>query len=529
MSTPILSNHNNQAKVGGTSEFERKLEGKLGKKGVNSLKQAGITLKQFNKYLKMFCWNRERDRFAKLTPSSWKTIHKNWWPGLIADHLAECEMLGLVPKNQTDCLIFDLDNHNPEKLGPVEDRARKLIQEINCEPLVYTSSDSGGLRIAYFLDGRYPKKMLRSVGENLVKKAGLKVSGGSVEIMADNKIDRLPFGEHSYLVDQHLFQPIYSKSKGEMIEYAWDIREEHRLSLAEYVQSAATKESDGFVAWVDRLWVEGLPPEDEASTNDCLLELAWELLARRRCTRDETVAHLCNWIKVRHNGHSNRMNNGKYKDIEAQIKRIVSQFRIDKCSNGKSGLIRLPANLTIGDIEQITELADDSRTQYALYDLLKFVRNRGRRLDLKEALALINEPLQGLLISNKYVSALKRVTVCEIPSKSFRRFSGFDSGKYKEMYNRLHAMNLIFEIRGYSSTLHRCKTFLIAFEFHDDSEEVGSLEEGLDKLKEEGTGDNIPPESVICGRADQPQYDASQSPAPGSHVNKTLNLTEVKK
>ncbi len=311
--------------------------------------------------------------------------------------------------------------------------------------------------------------------------------------------------------------------------HAWDIREEHRLSLATYVQSAATKESDGFVAWVDRLWVEGLPLEDVASTNDCLLDLAWELLARRRCTRDETVAQLCNWIKVKHNGHSNRMNNGNYKDIEAQVKRIVSQFRVDECSNGKSGLIRLPANLTIRDIEQITELTDDSRTQYALYDLLKFVKNRGKRLDLKEALALTYEPLKGLLISNKYVSALKQVTVCEIPSKSFRIFRGFNAASYKEMYRRLADLDLIYQIRDYSSTLHRCMTFLIAFEFDEDSEEIGSLEEGLDKLKEEGTRDKTSLGSVICDCADKPQYDDSQSPAPGSHVSKTLNLTEVKK
>ncbi|MFH1374387.1 MAG: hypothetical protein ABII79_11380 [bacterium] len=223
-----------------------------------------------------------------------------------------------------DQVVLDIDFEGNRAWGDVESTTRGAIRAIPGEPLVYQSSDSGGLRLIWFLSTKMKRTHLYRWVKSRLRDQGVTVQNGVCEIRLGTSPDRLPFGYFSMLVDPILLEPHYHVSLAETLKIVREHREWHAIDIesdsADDFCSSRSSGSD-FTRDMETLLSNGLPWD--VTTNDCLMKLAWFGRVRKRLQEEQLKAFLRDWICQKHNGFSTRVNEGRIQDIYDQIDRIV--------------------------------------------------------------------------------------------------------------------------------------------------------------------------------------------------------------
>lgn len=446
------------------------------------LDKLGISEEQFGQYRQMFCINRLIYKYLKMGHKGWVTCPYPWHDRSILLHLTHEEVIGLFPADRIDYLMLDVDNHDPTHTPPVEVQTKEVIRAFDSDPLVYTSSNSGGLRVCYFLDSWYPRETVHEFALSRLRTAGTKVSSGYIEILAKGAGDRLPFGKDSYLVDPLTFEELYWIGLPGQIDYAWDLYHGEKLCVEDLDAGSMGRAVTGsdFNDTVADLIENGLPTD--MTTNQALKKLNWEFMGRRGMSDVEAARRLKSWIHEMHNGNSDRVNSGKIDDVYGQIDRLVKSFDPSKVQFVELKMCKQKKRLTIGDARIIVTLFPDYRTQLATFSLLHYVKNAANLHDIIHCMELptvVKEPIT----SNCNMTGSLQVWECAIPFKSFEHLDGFDKTYPQKTRKLLEEAGLIRLHRMENRARNRCRAYLIYFTFDDESEEVVSLNEALMMLK----------------------------------------------
>jgi len=452
------------------------------------LAELGINEESYAQYKQMFCLNRNESGYLDWGPGGWRTSGYRWWDGLILQHLLHERTVGLFPASRINYLMFDIDNHDPENLPSPESRARAIIDVFDADPLVYTSSDSGGLRVCYFLEGFYKRDDVLIWAQKQLEDAGMPLRSGYIEIMATKKADRLPFGEGSYIVDTFNCEPRYELTLKQMIDEAWEVYDSERLGIptSHANRDRCSTGTGEFSIDVRELLEEGLP--DSTATNEALLKLNYHYMGTCGYSAESSACALKSWIREHHNGNSNRVNDGKLDEVDDQIERITASFDISKTNFKGHKISSEHKHLRLSDVNVILDKFSGYRDQLAVFSLLEYVKNWGK-LSSEEA-----EPSKGSAqaspsvtqdssISNLYVVSFLQEWVCEIPYKTFQRLPGFNRRYPKKTVDLLTGADVIKLWKKEDRKANKCRTYKVFFNFDGDSQEVVSLDQALQILK----------------------------------------------
>lgn len=454
----------------------------------------GLNGADLNLYLKMFTETREKQRFLIMAREGWREVKYPWSKDLILDHLSYRETIGLFPGHSIDYLMIDIDNHDSKTLQQLHRTANRVKDAFPGDPLSYQSSYSGGLRICYFLDNRIQRDLLLNWAESQLRSGGVSLGPGTVEIMANKKGDRLPFGDRSFLLDPLTLEPIYHLTLAEKIRFAGQIWQHQKMAvilpIPEGVKSpTGTCYRGDFVELVARLNDEGLFPG--ITTNDSFLKLGWDLIVRQGCPKKEAERYLQSWIRQKHNGLSNRFNKGRLDLLDKHITRVISSIKLGLVSYQGSKYSRRNKRLSLTDAKQIISLTADSRLQLATFSLLEYCLNfRKESTEKKE------------LISNLYGAGQSPVTYgaeirendprlrtptnfyCPISKKTLRHLTGFDRSNPKSTLSRIIDLGLISLKRNAHPAAHKCREYWVLFPFNEsDPARVVSLDEAKNLLR----------------------------------------------
>lgn len=433
------------------------------------------------RYRAMFCDNRKPAQYISRDSNGWHTVKRRWRDQQIIAHLQGRSVIGLFPADWIDYMMFDLDNHC-QTGPPIRERHADVLRAICGNPLIYRSSESGGIRICYPLDQEYPKRSVYGYAKYRLRTCGIAVKSGEIEIMATDKGDRLPFGAGSCLVDPVTFEPLQGMSQVESIDRAWTIWEASKTTIPlDLVEPKRLEQApSGFVQEVERLIQCGLTAD--ITTNDALLKLAYYYRANCAYSVERTRELLRKWTSFRHNGHSVRINRGDIENVYDQIDRILLKFKPSKATR-KSKWLPCPRDLTLGDVRAIVSLFSTYRNQLAAFSMLKYVKNNGRRLNTEDKCKDKTEGREDAdFMSNLYDTGFQQIWECAIPYKAFKRFDGFDKTCPIKTRLKLEDAGLLKLLRDEDKEAGRCRVYRICFNFATDSEEVTSLNDGLRKL-----------------------------------------------
>lgn len=431
-------------------------------------------------FLNLFCKHRDPNRYITKTATSWSTVKEPWRPALVLQHLKQKITIGLHPGAYYDLLIFDLDCKNPASKKTLLDRCRSILLCFDTMPLIYTSSASGGLRMCYFLDKSYPREQIKAFAEQQLRARSVQVGSGYIEIMADGKGDRLPFGAGSFLVDPATLRVRREVDLAGMIAHAQECRDAKRLSLPSIKSKRAKPGESAYLITVKSLLEHGLTKK--ITTTDSLMKLNYYFRVIKGLGAVETKAKLKELIKSRHNGHSTRINSGKSKSLFAQIDRIVDGFSFDKVKYRPNSEFGVDSNLRREDVRQILARFSSYRDQRAAFSLLKHAKRYG---SLENSECRNSTPIvtlnnkQGNLIRVPFLQSL----LCEIPYKTFRSFDGFNKRSPKKTIDRLVNCGLLEVYSEFSYAKHECRTYRVHFLFAPESPEVESLNAALRESK----------------------------------------------
>jgi hypothetical protein len=448
------------------------------------LEQLGVGDAEIKKYTQLFCSTRRSDRYLQKTDRSWVTRKCPWEENLIVSHLLGEIIIGLFPADDIDYLMLDIDNRDRKQSTTPQERCKRILPVFEPTPLVYTSSESGGLRVCYFLDAQYPKGTVYRFAEHRLRQSGVIVKPSFLEIMATNRGDRLPFGLGCTLVDPMTLMPIVRPPLADMIQQAWDIRSGKRLRIdgagGELAEDQIPRPK--FNDIVADLLENGLPPNEVMTTNEALLKLTWELMGRRGHGKEETRRALRSWINTRHNGNSIRINAGRIEEVCAQIDRIVDGF--DQGKVKFSGLVACPTEcrLTVRDVEVILQLFEAYRDQLAAFSLLEYTKRHGELLDTISATEKQNSAI-SYFTSNYNVTGFVHVWVCSIPYKAFVKFPGFNRTNPRVTRRSMERSGLMEFHEREDMASHLCRKYKIYFNFDQDGAAVVSLDDALLRLK----------------------------------------------
>lgn len=452
------------------------------KKKALRLEELQITEADFKNYLQLFCGCRLRDSYAFLT-DTWHERKGKWWPGLIKQHLLGEKTVALRFDLAVDTLIIDLDNHGPRITDSVESRCRSIQDAFDSEALIYTSSDSGGLRMCYFLDRSYYRDDVILFAREKLEQAGLVIKSGIVEIRLGKGPDRLPFGKGSYLVDSLTLDPQPQLSLSAMIHSAESLRENHRLAVKAPLRHKPKRTSmsnEERFALAEYLEKYGLPAT--LSTNDALLALNLWLMGANRLAADEASEWMKDWIRRMHNGHSQKASAGRWGDLDTQIDRIVAGFKPTKFRENKARETKLNRKLSLGDVEQLCHIIKDQRTLRAAFALLEYVKNRGKLVDLSELSEDRKLPALPTSICNYIVVGFQQVWLCEIPYIMLQSLDGLGKEQPNKMLQRLRRIGLVKPWLHPSREHRKSRTYLISFTFDNSTRPVSSVYQGLGLL-----------------------------------------------
>jgi len=459
--------------------------------GQQEMEWLGIDNCDYERYEEMFLRPRERHHYIQKTPSGWIEIKHPWNKSLVLKHLTAERTIGLFPAHQLDYIMVDIDRHNNEDETTLRSRMKGVAEVIEGDPLVYQSSFSGGIRLCFFLPQPLDRCILSKGCRRLFQQKNLIVKPGSVEILAERKGDRLPFGEGSYLVDPFALEPIYHLTLRDTISEAYKIFLYQKIDIPFGLQTSdrdpviyPPRESV-FDLIVTQLYEEGLHPD--ITTNEALLKLSWDLIVRKGYSKEEAEHFLVSWIRQKHNGLSNRVNSGKMHNIIAQIRRIVQRVNPGLAKYPVSRYALRKKKLSLNDVRKIVVLTNDPKLRLAIFSLLEYCLNFRKNLHKRRS--------EKTKIGNKhYVSERRDVTYrsgfqknfhCDISKKTLQHLPGFDKANPQITMQKIEELAVVSLKRQAHPRSHHCRQYWIHFPFdEEDPIKVVSLDEGLAKLKE---------------------------------------------
>lgn len=430
------------------------------KKKGQRLKELGISEEQLKKYLEVFTSRRDKYRHIIKKDEGWITIKHKWSDNHILRHLLNEIIIGLFPTDKVNYLIFDIDNHGKESIS-AEERANKILSALDVKPIVCRSSKSNGYHIYVSLDKDYYLEDIKSFAETFLSSCGLMRKNGFVEVSSDHKGFRLPFGEGSVLLSPDNLQKISTTSISEIIDYCYKIYNSNRLQIPETKIDDTDDIPDSHMEIVNKLYNDGL--YEDISTNDALLKLSWDRQTRNGNSPEETINLLKSWIRINHNGCSDRYNNGKLDDIDKQIERIVNSYDPSKVIKRYS-LNRTSHGLPDEVADFILSSFQTYKNQQVLFNLYLYILNNGKLVqnDVKNLKNLNNSYRESFkkLFSSNYNSTKYQLYSCEIPVKAMIKMPGFDRKNPANTVSYLIENGLLSIYKNAHPASHKCRTFL---------------------------------------------------------------------
>lgn len=329
------------------------------------LSELGLNNDTFRKYCEMFVNNKYPFSYAQKQADNWFRLRYPWNSNKIARHLTQEDTIGLIPDVSIDYIMFDIDNHGEQEISTKE-RARIIMELFPLKPLVYQSSDSGGLRIVYFLSQYCPREYVDRLASEKLEQADLNKRSGFVEVMANKHADRLPFGKDSYLLDMKTLEPLTNLSLKETIlkGYKVFLAEKVQVTDVDYEPWNDPAKPDESIA--ERLHIHGL--YRDVTTNDAFMRLLRRYANRDKMTANEARAALRYWIDNKHNGCSDRVNAGKLDDIYEQIDRLIKSYKFPGSSYKRRPLKGLPGSVC----KAVIAAFDNLREQYAAFSMFQY-------------------------------------------------------------------------------------------------------------------------------------------------------------
>lgn len=451
--------------------------------------QLDIEGSDYERYEEMFLRSREKGHFITRINGEWREVKHPWGKNHVLRHLTGERTIGLFPAARIDYLMIDIDRHNEEEETLIRSRVNQVIEVMRGDPLIYQSSFSGGIRLCFFLPVEIGREALLLGCKSLFQHKGVVIKRGSVEIMAKRTGDRLPFGEGSYLVDPYNLEPIYHLTPRETILQSYRAFQYQKVDIPFTVHKQngiLVPDWQGMGVYnqvVSRLLDHGLCPE--TSTTTALMKLSWDLIVRKGYSKEETERYLVSWIREKHNGLSNRGNQGRIDDIFRQIERIVQRTDPGKARYSGSRYAVRKKKLSLSDLRKIVSMTDDRKLQLALFSLLEYCLNFGKTHSGKTSK---KTKISNLYVSENghvtYVSGFQTDFYCEVSQQTLRHLNGFDKANPQTTMQQIEKLGVISLKRRAHPRSHSCRHYWVHFRFNeDDPIQMVSLEEGLAKLR----------------------------------------------
>ncbi len=300
----------------------------------------------------------------------------------VINHLNEkywCAAFG--NRIMTKKLCFDIDNHN-DKTTEVQESYDYLIDCFGITPLVFQSSESGGLHLYYDLEKWFPQDEVNLHIEQIIAKKN------NIELRrTKTKSLRLPVGKNSYLLDFNTLLPLSFDKLEQMNEIKLMIENQkiEPLSGEELFQDISIEKgiskvmgNSEFILDMQDLFEHGLYLP--SSRNESLLMLNWYFQAIEGKKPHETAPILKRWIAEKHNGMSKDWISspvGVYKQIDS----MVANF-----DRGKVNFKPKQTNINTADIKYVENLTDDSKYQKFLLRLIELRRTKGEIVAIPKTL-----------------------------------------------------------------------------------------------------------------------------------------------
>ena len=441
------------------------------------LEQLCITDAEFELYKDLFLKCRKRNTYAELRlDRSWPQFKHCWKGDLILRHLCGVTCVAIPFAYQVNQIVLDIDFKSGRAWAEVADVVKLATLAIPGEPVVYRSSESGGVRMIWFLTGTVNRAGLREWTAGRLRQAGIVVASGKCEVRLGEEPDRLPFGRESMLLDPITLEPRLELD----LSTTLSIVKKHRTHFASdppVVRSGSTaKTGYDHKKLVETCLSSGLPPD--VTTNECLMQLAWHFRVREGLEKDEINCRLRSWITKHHNGNSERINNGRIDAVYNQIDRIVDELQASKGTR-RAPLIH--TDLTKEELTRLLDLPVNFKTASGLFRLLRFSKaNFLSRASLKSQ---GSAPSRGRIGTNKCGKVLPRggrltsrarnsklhIVLSKALLRVLRVPNANNTARFVGEMERLGVLNLK---RKAWAAEHKARQFWVNFEFDVEGERL---------------------------------------------------------
>ncbi|MBN4057079.1 hypothetical protein JYU19_02085 [bacterium AH-315-J21] len=363
------------------------------------LQLLGITIEIYREYRKLFLEDRDKSCHYRLKGKKWSKMPFSWNDTIILKHLCGELTIGIPFHDRVKTIMLDIDCHGGSSRGSAINVARRAIESIPAilgEPIVYQSSDSGGIRIVWFLDGYCNREKLRKRVEDFLKEGSVAVVSGICEVRMSRANDRIPFGCNSMLLDPTTFEPCYRLNLSETIQQVSMHRANTVVIRSQLGGTLCELNGNHDYTNHELLLRYGLPVD--VSTNECLLPLARYFKSQQGMSDDEVRNALRNWISRRHNGNSDAVNNGKINETYLQIDRIVKYMKVPQMTRN-SKMQR--TGLSESEVHELLGIPGSYRFLSSLFSILTTAKGECLKKKSSKSVARVDSPKAKEYSTNK--------------------------------------------------------------------------------------------------------------------------------
>ena len=445
----------------------------------------GLTIGHIEQYRVLFLDDRLRGKHSIHKDHQWPELPYPWDDHLVLRHLAGLKTIGLFWARKVRTLMLDFDAHEPRTPEEARELAGKVVRSISGEWTLYQSSDTGGVRAVAFLDSLVPRETAQAYLVAQLRQAGFTPEPGVLEARMDKKTDRLPFGCGSMLIDNTTLEPILGLTLAETIEFVTDRRATCYIEASEVIrwcrdnpEIQPSDEAQRYREQLPRLLKEGL--HAGISTYHALQFYNWYLRARQGLSEAEAVAFLKDWIRQNHNNHSQRINAGRWDEIDRQTEQTGRRFDESLVKSGiRQGRPKSSKRPNLNQTELrrlLLEYHLGFKELMAAAGLLPYCKVKLKWGELKESNIYVPRYC-GKQGTPYYVPRNSWCGFAPIPVKLLEALPGFGSANPRLMMDLLVRAGLFLQKRKHHAASNTCRDYWVLFPFVDDgSEPVQSFE-----------------------------------------------------
>lgn len=333
------------------------------------------TQQAFKEYTQAYIRGRSEPYALQQPQSSWRTIHKPVSDPLVKYHLEQKYWIGVSASWYPFNFILDFDKPKDQVVDKVHERLRLSSGQY----LLMTSPSykaTGNVHLALRLEYR-EQPTTHKLGYNTLRD----LVGDLCEVYPQRRRKfRLPFGRDQFIISpsqQVLDQMDWIKS------FYW-LNKLDPLPL-ESLQGQEPLALDVPPLAIDNprnwptahqsleLYEHGLQGPHSRHQGQWAVAL---LLFRRNWLPHEAISELKRWIRTRHNGFSEEVNQGKWREIDAEIERQV-RWIWGNCERFPDATHNLQGFVTKEDLEWIVRIfPGDVVNQKRLFNLVCYYRPR---------------------------------------------------------------------------------------------------------------------------------------------------------